>query len=276
MPPFRNRLRTPEFSRRKRRVFYIKLALLILLAAGFIGGLAYGANRDALRIKTIVIEGGDLVDEEALVALMRERISGKYLFLFPRDNSFIYSRQTLKAAALESFKRLETVEVNTQGFQTVVISVSERSPDALWCGENRPWGEITMSCYFMDAQGYIYTEAPAFTGDVYVRFFGPLISGNPVGQSYLPASRFHEFKAFFERLKEKGVPVAEFALVGDEEYELYLEDGTRILFDDDQSLLRIFDNLLSTLSSEELSGRERLNLEYIDLRFGNKVYFKER
>ena len=276
MPPFRNRLRTPEFSRRKRRTLYIKLFLAVVLLSGIVGALSYVAHRDAFRIQQIVIEGGEVVDEEGLIALMKAELSGKYLFLFPKDNAFMYSRRGLEATALESFKRLATVQVETRGLQNVVLVVSERIPHALWCGENRPEGDLTVQCYFMDADGYIYTEAPAFTGDVYLRFYGPLTSGEPIGQLYLPSSRFQEFQTLFADLGGKGVQVAEFVLVGEGSYEMYLEDGTKVLFSDGQSLARIFDNLLSVLSSKELQDRELLNLEYIDLRFGNKVYFKER
>jgi len=276
MPPFRNRLRTPEFSRKKRRILYVKMALLVLLVSAVVGGLSYVSHRDTLRVNEVVIEGGEVVDERALRNLIMSKLSGKYLFLFPKDNAFLYSRSGLEAAALQSFKRLKTVEVSTDGLQTVVLSVSEREPTALWCGENRPWGEISTACYFMDEEGYIYAESPGFTGDAYRRFYGPLASGEPVGQAFIESVRFREFLNFFSELEKEEVFASELVILGDGEYELYLEDGTRIVFSDAQTLTRVYDNLLSVLSSEELKDRVPLNLEYIDLRFGNKVYYKER
>lgn len=272
MRVFGNRLRTPEFARRKQRMFFAKLALLVFLVGATIFGFAYLARLDSFQIRDVIVQGAEVVDTGEITAAIEKYLSGTYLFLFPKANIFLYPRGHLEATVLESFMRLKTAEVSFQNLHTIKLSVTERSPEALWCGENRLGGDATPACYFLDREGYIYTEAPVFIGSVYLRFYGPLAQGDPLGQVFLPAESFANLMKFLKVVAEKGFSPVELALL-DTDVELFLGDGTKILFDRAHDLSRVLDNLLSALSAQEFKDRKNLNLEYIDLRFGNKVYY---
>ena len=94
-------------------------------------------------------------------------------------------------------------------------------------------------------------------------------------QLFTPES-YGEYKNFIEQLKASGITPTEIAFIEDPDVELYLKDETKILFSKDIPLSRVLDNLLSVLNSDAFEENSTLNLEYIDLRFGNKVYYKER
>ena len=274
MAPFGNRLRTPEFARRKRRLFYIKIAALAVVLAGSVAGLSYLTRLPALQISEINITGAEVVDEGELRSAVHEQLAGRYFFLFSKANIFLYPKTALEASVLSSFKRLKSAEFSFKNLHSVELLVTERPPQALWCGVTRDAGGEA-PCYFLDPEGYIYTQAPTFTGPVYLRFFGALPQGEVVGMQFLPTEQFGAFVAFVEALGVQGVRPTELVLL-DTEIELYLEDGTKILFLRKQELPRVLDNLLSVLLSPTFKGKEDLNLDYIDLRFGNKVYYKER
>jgi hypothetical protein len=53
-----------------------------------------------------------------------------------------------------------------------------------------------------------------------------------------------------------------------------MEDGSKILFARKQSSSEVLGNLKIVLESETFKDENRGDIEYIDLRFGNKVYFK--
>lgn len=275
MVSFGNRLRTPEFARRKRRVLYIKIALAVAVVALVIGGLSYLAHVKSLQIRDVVVVGAEVVDESELTALAHEYLAGTYLWLFPKSNILIYPKEALQAQVLDSFKRLKTAEISFDSLHGITLTVTERPPEALWCGENRLSQQGMAVCYFLDPEGYIYTEAPTFTGSVYVRFYGPLGMGEPVGQTFVPTEQFQALRNFLQTLTTRGIKVAELALT-DTDVELYLENGTKILFLKNQELPRVLDNLLSVFSAPEFKDMGLVNLEYIDLRFGNKVYYKEQ
>ena len=60
----------------------------------------------------------------------------------------------------------------------------------------------------------------------------------------------------------------------DDDMELYMEDGSKILFARKQRSSEVLGNLKVVLESETFKDEDRGDIEYIDLRFGNKVYFK--
>lgn len=271
-----NRLRTPQFARRKRRVLYVKAGVAVVFVGMLVAAASYVAHLPALQIREVAVQGAEVVDVPALERFVLDELSGKYLFLFPKSNVLLYPKERLKASVMDAFTRLESVTVERDSLHRLTFSVTERAPEALWCGDNRLGTEPGTTCYFLDADGYLYTKAPSFTGPVYVRFYGPLASGEPMGQPFLTTERFRALMDFMRALEQGGLSPAELAVIDDTEYELYLADGTRVYFSGRQPLDRVLDNLLSVFSSEELKDLPPYALEYIDLRFGNKVYYKLR
>lgn len=273
---FGNRLRTPEFARRRRRVFALKVALALFTALTSVYGIVYTLRHEALQVRTVVVSGAEVLDARELQAVTRALLSGTYFYIIPKSSALLRPRRSLEAAVLHAFPRLKSAEVTTENVSTVVLSVSEREPRALWCGENHLERASTPACYFMDSEGYVFAEAPEFTGLVYTRYFGALGRGEPiVGQYFLSGTKFSELTKFTDALAREGVELADVALT-DRDVELYLTGGTVILFSQSQELNRVLDNLLSVISAEEFKNRERFNLDYLDLRYGNKVYYKER
>ncbi len=272
---FSNRLRTPEFARRRRRLVYVKTALLTLLFSLVVGGGVYLVRHEKLQIRHVVVSGAEVVAPSELSDFALEFLSHTYLFIFPKSNVALYPRGALEAAVLKHFPNLKFADFSLSARDTLRLAVVERTPQALWCGENRLERSATTNCYFLDPEGYLYAPSPTFMGTVYVRFYGSLPAGEPLGQTFLSVGEFTDLLRLAKELRGKGVVPAEIA-IADTDVELYLEDETKVLFTRQQKFERVLDNLLSALSAEGLRGRTPLRLEYIDLRFGNKVYYKER
>jgi hypothetical protein len=54
-------------------------------------------------------------------------------------------------------------------------------------------------------------------------------------------------------------------------YELYFNESSKIIFNDEQNIRELMDNFQAVLNIEDFYIN---NIEYIDLRFGNKVFYK--
>lgn len=276
MLPRINRLRTPQFARRKRRQFLLKAGALCAGVVLLLAGAVFLLRHEKLQIESVVVEGGEVVDVRALTNFISGTLAEKYLWLVPKSNVLLIPEDSLEASVLKSFPRLNTIELSRTDFRTLSVVVKEREPRALWCGENRLGEGSTPSCYFLDEHGFVYAPAPSFSGEVYIRLYGPLGGGEPIGQFFLTAEYFTKLRAFAEALQSRDVKALELALIDERDAELYLEDGTKILLDPSEDLDYVLDNLLSVLTSATFKERDKINLEYLDLRFGNKVYYKER
>ncbi len=86
-----------------------------------------------------------------------------------------------KSALLEKYKRIENVDLSTRG-QTLTVSIKEREPAYLWCEGNLSVDadtEHAQKCYFADKTGYIFANAPQFSGDAFFIYAG-LIEEDPI------------------------------------------------------------------------------------------------
>ena len=126
----------------------------------------------------------------------------------------------------------------------------------------------------------VFSDAPSFSGQAYTRYHG-LLDGdlNPIGRMYLPSAKFKEIGNFINSLKGLGLVISEFHSETEGDYEIYLENGSKIIFDDRRPFDKILVNLESILSEigigKGLSTSSSVKLDYVDLRFGNKIFTRQ-
>lgn len=269
----RSSLRSGKLTRRKRIVFFVKLCFVLVLILGMCAGFVYLMHRPEITIATLIVSGANVVDEAEIKGIVREVIGGAYLWLFPKSNALLYPKHAVETALTRNLLRIKEAEARRDGFTGLAILVEEREPHALWCGENRLEGAVP-ACFFIDETGFIYAPAPDFTDDVYFRYYGPLVKSDPLGQFYLPEEEYRRLSLFFASLEDYGVEARELAIRDNTDYEFYLEDDIQVLFARQQDLSRVLENLLAVVDSEDFKAQDRFSIDYIDLRFGNKVYYK--
>ncbi len=273
-----------EYLKKKRNKKLIRYGIVIFLVSLIVGVTAYLSHRQEFRISKVTLSGGILVTEEEVQRETLQYLAGSHLLLFPKDNAFWYSKKGIKEHLKETFKRIDTIDVRLEGLKTVVIDITERKHFAMWCeGEPRNTeavfedgteGSKGDPCYFLDQNGTVFAEAPSFSGDAYFKYYG-LLNENPIGKEFMDSSSFAELSAFVETMKHLGVQPRSLFAKGEGEFSLFIFGGGEIYFDTKESLIRTADNLRTLLRSPTLATSTRgLPVEYIDLRFGNKLFYK--
>jgi len=166
-----------EKRRSWRKRFYIFLVLLILIFVG----LSFASHINSLNITSITVSGNKVIDDEGIIDVVDKNISGRYFFIFPKTNLLIFPRKNIKEELFDTYTRLNKIELNLAELELEVF-VSERDAYYTWCGEDLPSQGVELEqvkCYFTDELGFVFDEAPYFSGDVYFRFYGPLEGGHP-------------------------------------------------------------------------------------------------
>lgn len=277
--------RLKEIKKKKR--INLRRKLLVILLGVFIlfGGLAYLSSLPKINIQNIEIVGNKVIDSMPVETLIRSNLEGKYLWMFPKTNSIIYPREKIEKDLINNFQRMKDINFNLKDLKTLEVSFNERDAKYIWCGEYLPEGEVNddLKCYFMDETGYLFDESPFFSGEVYFRFFGPIDNINSPKGSNFVAGEFENLIIFKESLKKLDVrPVAIF-LKEDKDIEVILSssrplsEAPKIIFKSNSDLNKMVENLQSALTAEPLKDdfkNKYDSLKYIDLRFGNKVYYK--
>ena len=271
----RKKFTSPRLTRRRRRVF-VRKCLILGGTLAVLFGLSVAAFRVPwLQIANVEVLGASTISSEALSGMVQKGLEGNYAHLFPKSNNLLYPRETILKGVLQEYPRIANADLSLSDINALRLVVSERSPYALWCGEKRQSGEMG-SCYFLDESGYIFGKAPDFNGSVFFEFYGATSGTEVLGAQFLPPEEFKKLAAFADSLRgSTGMPKPNAVVVQkDNDVTIYLDNGRRIFVTRNADFAEARVNLESVLDSSEFKERTPGKFDYIDLRFGNKVYFK--
>jgi cell division septal protein FtsQ len=276
----RNVLNSPrllELKKERRRAILNKILFSLLGFFVIFFLAAYLSNLNKVKIIEIQINGNNVVDTEILKSTVEDQIQGKYLWLFSKANIFLYPQGTIENVLQEKFKRLKDINLSIKNNEILEVNLTERVAKYTWCGATLlVLGDQT--CFFLDDTGYVMDEAPYFSGEVYFKFYG-LTDGN-----YFSKQKFQQLILFKDVLVSLNIKPVILYVADNGDIEIYLSKGNtasttnpKIIFNINSDFQNVAENLEAALNAEPLKTKfntKYSSLEYIDLRFGNKVYDK--
>lgn len=250
--------------RRRVRLLLAFVALLCVLCAAFVAA----AHIPALQVRAVTVSGTETLSSSTVRAFVEERIAGNYLWVLPKRNIFLYPRQEINQELLAAFPVLASADVHAGDFHTIAAAVVERSPRALWCVEQG-------NCLFMDENGVVYAPAPIFSEPVYISYYGPT-SGLTLPKQYLTEAEFQNLSALIDTIALKLHDEQVLGVVVDASRDVRVEfsSGFKILFALNTASGDTFERLTLALLADPVKTHPLSDFEYIDLRFGDKVYYK--
>ncbi len=264
--------------------FLYSIALLILFSIFFIAGGGVSQN-PRWEIETIHVVGASTVSENVIREQVKEKLQGNYFFVYARKNSNLYPRKEIQAVLLDTFPRLASVETFRINAHTITVNVSERKPHDIWCGnEFKNDKAILDNCWFLDTTGFVFDRAPTFSSGVYQEVYGKLVQKDeqtPL-RGIIPPDIFSHVDAFSRMLhSEVGEPLR-VEIKKDEQFEIVIRSsppypflsGVTIRCKDENDLVMLVKNLRAAIAVEFPENVAlKKKLLYIDMRFGNKIFF---
>ena len=265
LPESRLRLRK---RRRRLRIGLVLGAFLLLVFAGVVGL----SRIPAIQIRSVLVSGAQTLSSTTIASFVDERLEGNYLWLFPKRNIFLYPKREIGAALLAAYPSLSSADVHANDFQSIVALVVERSPRALWCPAPAASG-----CYFMDENGVVYEGAPTFSEPIYLRYAGEA-AGKALPRQFLSPEDFQALSALVDAIAQKleGERVDHVSVDAEQDVRIMFVSGFALLFRLDDPGGDIFERLSLALTADPLLTHKLSDFEYVDLRFGDKLYYKLR
>lgn len=254
--------------RRKRRI--ILSGIVAVLLCGLIGGLLWLSWRPALRIQTVRVEGAQTVASTTLQQFVRQRLLGAYLGVIPRDNIFVYPKGRIEKEVRAAYPVFATVAVHADNFSSLSLAVSERQPKETWCGGSP---DAPQPCLFLDESGVAYGAAPAFSGSPYVRYYGPL-PGDELPKQFLSPDVARALFALIDAVGEKAGEVQSVSIDSNDDMQADFASGFVLKFSLDDDSAKIFQRFALALQSAPFTAHPLSAFLYLDLRFGDKLYYK--
>ncbi len=253
---------------RKRRKRYLAALGVLVAVGGLIYGVHWASYLPQYSISTIQVSG--------TVALSPDDIRGRIDTFFDQRRSFISPRSIFRyrGAAIEQLLETDILHIahaevaHPSLFSNELdVVIVERVPFARWCAAD-------LQCFLIDQAGFIFApDSPAIQTPESLIFYGGVSDpGNPLGHS-VAAARFPSALALTRTLGQAGFAPQDVSIDSDTDLTIHLRDSfaVRASFGSDpNSLVR---DLKLILASDTLKGHET-DIEYVDLRFGNRVFYK--
>jgi len=261
-------------QRRKQRRIRIAIfvaGLLVLL----VGGVAGASWIPAVRISEVRVQGVQVASVKEVAQFVADELKGRTMLVFPKNSIFLYPKDIIAEKLQTTFPVLHSARIRAQvpsSFHTITVSVAEREPQALWCGET-----TEEACAFVDSGGIVYARAPEFSDAVYARYMGPveyLEEDGAYPKQFLTPQKFMALSALVKALGNEVGPIDRVVVSAEEDVKLLFVNGFYILFSALDDGGDVFERFTIARGSEPLKGRSLSDFLYLDLRFGDKLYYK--
>ena len=270
-------------NRRARRKRYFRRSMtvgfLILLILLF--GSWYFWNSSFFSLTNIAVTGTETISVERLVQAVNNVLGEKYLNLFSRRVNWFYPRMKLLAELHRQFPGLLEINVTNFLWGTLRVEISERQPVALWCDGD---------CYYLDSTGLVYSPAPQFSNNPFL-LLTDIALPTPLGSRPLAISDFQHLLEARSALNQLLQTAPEFAgqtidavsLAEPVDYAFNVRNvrlaptGWRLLTARQDSIETIVSRLVAAFSTPSFLTEYRLSsttLDYLDIRFDHKVFYK--
>lgn len=215
------------------------------------------------QVKEIEISGNQKVPAENIKRLVEINFPKKFL-LFKSKSLFLANLGEIESNLLNEFAGVGKVDFDKDFPGKLLVSVEERKPIAVFRRDER--------YFFIDDQGIAFEEVLErdswLTIDCLDRDWDLKLGERVVEEREL--SPVLEIRS---KLQELGIRIRSAEVVSYYRVDIETLEGWKIYFNlEDDVFKQVFN--LELILKEKISPEERGNLEYIDLRFGNQVYYK--
>lgn len=225
------------------------------------------------QIQEVRIVGDGLEqDAQELQTAINGVLSGNYAMVIPRRFIFGMNGQTLAQRLMAAMPRFETISVTKQFPNVLSVSYAKRTFFALLCNDAAQ--SDVHACGYIDRTGFVYEDAPEASGSLIVKVTSDLPSVK-VGTRAIDEPTIKQMALFGEgvqRIAGLRLTAYELSVQTPNELRLHVADGFTLIVKKEGNPETVL-HILYTVLDQEIKDKKS-KLDYIDLRLGNKVFYK--
>jgi cell division septal protein FtsQ len=221
------------------------------------------------KVQSVSVGGAEVTDPEEVSMYVKKILEGNRVYVLPRSSTLLLSVNSIENRLKYAFPRLKSVVVHRDSLHSLSVAVEEYKGIYLWCKEE---------CFFMDENGVVFASAPYFSGSAYVR----ISAGEQAGLPFTPITKeqLSLVTLLTERLRAIMLEPNEFRFISPYELDIVFThngDTAKLMIDPTQDTETTLEALYAGMrapSFEQLYRDENKKIEYINLRFNNKMVYK--
>ncbi len=281
--PYKKKYSNPYFQDKKKRTsvrtpalglkFKLSLAgiILIIIGAGWL--VLFSPLFTITNIEVVLSAPADndipaelRIDPEKIKALAGDLTAGKAYSVLPRNNLYLYDENAL-FAAVNNVYNYDSISLKRTPPHTITVTIKERDYAILWSENDK--------LYFIDTHGTVIADASS-TEESAKQY--PLIEnqgGGPITDKHVAIDNLDYIISLYGKLSQALPDYKIDKIIVNNDPTLVnvkITDGPEIYFnsaeDADKQL-----NKLTTLITERIKD-DFAKKAYIDLRYGDRVYYR--
>lgn len=256
------------------------MVVTIAITVAAIAGSIFTVRMSAFQIHTISVSGTNSVSVENIQKETESVIDGSYGFgLVPYRFLLAVPAQKIADRMRESFPLVADITVKKVFPDELDIAIRERELFGILCNDRAVKNESlakdeAFECSYLDTEGIAYQRSPVSSGFLITRISTDA-SSTPVGAQAIERATMDRMIFLRKELPAiigSSVTTFEFMFAIPHEIRAVAGAGFSLIFKRDDD----FENVLRVLKAvlEKEIGSKRKRLDYIDLRYGNKVFYK--
>ncbi len=275
--------------KKKITIFLKSLSVYLAIFVFFLGVVSFISHLDYLTVNRISVEGNRAVSEIDILNIVDGYLEGRHLGMFSKQNIMFLPVSDIEDDLRRNFFRIKDISLKKEMPDGLLITVVERKPHALWCIEGDSYSNIeylvteniiefetSEPCWFLDSDGYAFSHAPSFSDSVYFQYFDTSLDRPKEDFHFLPTKQFKELEDFILSIETLNLKPVFVIRQSADEFHMYLSDGSFLNFSFQHSFNDVFywlGVLLQEKKDELIDEKGVLTVEYIDLRFGNRIFY---
>jgi cell division septal protein FtsQ len=270
-----------ERKHRQRVYRYGALGAGVVL---FLALIVFTFHLSRFQVASVAVTGAAEVSATQVQSAVEAELNGNYLWLFPRRNLWLLPKRGISTAIQERFPIIASVSSAVGSDHQLRVNIAERQPVAVVCPPE-PVGES--SCYFIDGSGVLFAPAPESKLHNYFIWHVAMPTSPTLGSTIFTPTEWAKLKQLPQALADSvaGTVLADIVIpsataqdAGDYTITLQRASGNvMLLYNSSSDLAVVLSNLRSALLSQVFLAtwnKKGSNLQYLDLRFPPKVFYK--
>lgn len=265
--------------------------LVLYMIFVFLSWLSY---RPAFALTTIDVDGTHAVSKDEVSAIAEKALHSRILYRIDRNNTILYPKEAVLGEIKDKYPRIKNIDLKFNDRHKIGITIDEYTPAMLYCDGYEelkknsgaqegtsthvaPAPQIdTPTCFFADDHGYVFAPAPNYTGYPFMAIISPdaFSSASPLRTYALDEDTFKNIQKFITDLNATGFTTHEIHLLPEHDVRIRTDRPWDLLWSTTKDPAESVKNLSIALDSIKKDQKAEKEMSVLDLRFGNKIFYR--
>lgn len=247
------------------------------LLASFVATLVYVfIFSPFLKVELVIVSGTESISRSEIEKEAVSFMEGKYWNFVPKNNLLFISANKLEDILKKRFVKINSIAIKKSFPNSLSINIEERKSLIVWCKGEAASGK----CFVVDDNGYAYAQADLESPEVKENNLIEMVDSSAREINNGEKILSDDYIAFISNIKDEVYKITGINIVPhyvtpsrlSEELTAQTDAGWGIRFSNEITLDKSVRTLKTFLEKKVISDYSQL--EYVDLRAENKVFYK--